>query len=283
MKINELFNQHPDNENSRNEPDPKQIVVTGDLEYLPLTYGIVQDMIPHNFKLSNSNISDTADQLRQGITELAIISAIDYARRKEIWNLIPGICVSTRGSLKFLQLFFNKGLKSINKIAVDKSAGVHKLLLEILLREKYMLNPGYIEMEPNLDKMLDQADAAFVTGDAAIKNIKSNRNRLDLGEEWYDLTGLPYPLGFWAGRQFTITADEVGIIKKSFEIGSRNFEKIGREYADSHPENWAFYHDILTHDLSYHLSEDVHDGLMELYNFAFYFGYIEHIPDLHYY
>lgn len=283
MEINELFNKKPLEENNNNATGDRQIVISKALEFLPLTYGIEKNLIPHSFKLSYADISDTAEQLRQGAIELGIISTVEYARRKETWNLIPGLCVSTKGSLKTLQLFFKKGLKSINKIAVDQNAGSNKTLLQILLREKYLLNPEYVEMAPDLDLMLEKADAAFLVGEPAIKNFKSNRNRLDLGEEWYDLTGLPYTLAFWAGRQFTINEDDVNSIKKSFEIGSRNLEKISKDYAKSHPENWAFYHDILSHDLSYQFSEDAKDGLMEFYNFAFYFGYIDQIPDLHFY
>ena len=283
MEINELFDKKPLEENNDNTSGDRQIVISKALEFLPLTYGIEKNLIPYNFKLSYAHISYAAEQLRQGAIELGIIPAVEYARRKETWNLIPGLCVSARGSLKNVQLFFKKGLKSINKIAVDQNAGSNKTLLQILLREKYFLNPEYMEMAPNLDLMLKKADAAFLVGEPAIENFKLTRNRLDLGEEWYDLTGLPCPLAFWAGRQFTINEDDVNSIKKSFEIGSRNIEKISKDYAKSHPENWAFYHDILTHDLSYQFSEDVKDGLMEFYNFAFYFGYIDQIPDLHFY
>ncbi len=283
MEINELFSKESPQENSNNNNTDRQIVIADDLELMPLIYGIVNNLIPNNFKTSFVNISDTAEQIRQGIAELGIIPAVEYARRKETWNLIPGICVSAKGSLKGLQLFFKKGLKRIDKIAVDRNAGIHKILLQILLREKYMLNPEFIDLEPDLTIMLDKADAAFLVGDSAISHFQSNQSRLDLGEEWYDMTGLPYPLFLWAGRQHTIGKNDVEVVKKSFEIGVRNIEKICKDYANSRPENWNFYHDILTNDLSYQLSEDVIDGLMEFYNFAFYFGYIEHIPELHYY
>ena len=283
MDVNELFNSNPKENTEGGDEGDRQILLPVDLEYMPLTYGIVQNLIPHKFNVSHANITDTAEQLRQGSIELGIIPSIEYARRKETWNLIPGLCVSAKGSLKTSQLFFKKGLKKINKIAVDHNAGSNSILLQILMREKYQLDPEYLLMSPNLDDMLEKADAAFLVGDSALENLKSNRNRLDLGEEWYDFTGLPFPVALWSGRQFTIDKDDVNVIKKSFELGIRNTEKISKEYAKSHPENWAYYHDIILRDLSYQMSEDVNDGLMEFYNFAFYLGYIDQIPDLHFY
>jgi chorismate dehydratase len=249
------------------------------LEFQPFIYGLQNNLVPHNFKISISSFVGSAEKLRDGVVDLGFIPAIEYARRKEIWNLVPGLCLSARQSLKSLQLFFRKGLKGINSIAVDVHAQSETILLKILMREKYLMNPEYIPMEPDLDQMLARADAALLTGQAAMKNCKTNRNRLDLGEEWYDLTNLPYVIGFWAGRQFTIKPDDVEAIKKSYALGSRNIEKICKNYS----QDWAFYHDFLSRDLSYSFSEDVNDGLMEYYNFAFFFGFIEHIPDLHFY
>lgn len=283
MDINDLFGSGPVEPEKQPEKSQCNVFVSDSLEYLPLIYGLKLPELNSNFKLSYMPISVCAERLREGAADLALIPALDYGRRKEVWNLIPGIGVSTRGSLKNVQLFFKKGLKEINSVAVDPVAESEKALLQILMREKYMMNPKYISMDPDLDKMLGKADAALLSGSAALKYYLSNRNRLDLGEEWFDLTSLPYVSGFWAGRPFTVSKQQVAVIKKSFTLGQRNLEKISQAYAQDQPENWVFYHDFLSKDLSYQLSEDVIDGLMEFYNYAFFYGLIEHIPDLHYF
>ena len=151
------------------------------------------------------------------------------------------------------------------------------------MKEKFMLNPEYIEINADLDHMLSKTDAAFISGNKAPVYAGINHNYLDLGEEWEDLTSLPFVYALWAGREFTINREELVIIKKSYELGKRNLMQIAKEYAEKKNNHWATYHDFLTRHRDYIFSENEMDGLMEFYNYAFYFGYIQYIPDLYYY
>ncbi len=101
--------------------------------------------------------------------------------------------------------------------------------MQILMREKYGQKPEYISMPADLGSMLDRAEAALIIGDKALGYLEENSNRLDLSEEWVDLTGLPFVYAFWAGREFTVTTEEVKKIQNSYEIGKRNLEPISRD------------------------------------------------------
>ena len=112
---------------------------------------------------------------------------------------------------------------------------------------------------------------------------RSYRSRLDLNEEWQDMTGLPFVYAFWAGREFTITSNDLKLIRFSYELGEKNLEKISKDFASKHKENWVFYHDYLTKNLSFTFSDREKEGLNEFYNYAFFYGYTKFIPDLHFY
>ena len=131
--------------------------------------------------------------------------------------------------------------------------------------------------------MLLKADAAFITGSKAFDYFKNNRNYIDIGDEWEDLTGLPFVYSFWAGREFTIKKEEVNVIKKAHQLGKKNLIQICKEYADRNPEDWTFYHDFLSKNRNFYFSDNEKNGLIEFYKYAFFFGYIEYIPDLFYY
>jgi chorismate dehydratase len=261
----------------------KHIGVIDALEFQPLLYGIKNKSIKHPFELIYTNLVGATGSLRDGEAELSLIPSVEYARTKETWNIIPGICINCPGSVLNVQLFFKKGLKDLKKIAIDNQAPSAATLLKILLREKYSMSPDYLEMPAGLEHMLDQADAALICGDKALEYYQQRRSRLDLNEEWVDLTGLPFVYSFWAGREFTITTDEVRLIRKSFELGLANAEHICRDYAAQHGTDWVFYHDFLTKNISYNFAEREKEGLMEFYNYAFFYGYTEFIPDLHFY
>jgi len=283
MDLDSLFSKTSKNKANGDIPESRILSYDRILVNLPLVYGFDHSLCQHDFVLANDPGIQVAHRLREGEIEIGLIPAVEYARRKEIWNIVPGLAISAAGALKNVQLYFKKGLKEISSVAIDKNATQEEILLKILMREKYTMSPDYIRMQPELDAMLLKADAALLVGDAALKYHSSNRNRLDLGEEWYDMTSLPYVLSFWAGRQFTIRTADVASIKKSYELGARNLMPISKKYAEDHSEHWGLYHDMLTKDLSYTFNEDVKDGLIEFYNYAFYFGHIAHIPDFHYY
>jgi len=261
----------------------KRIGIIDALEYLPLIYGLKNDMVEHDFELIHSSAAKSAEQLREGELELALIQSIDYAQKKETWKIIPEICIACNISVKNIQLFFKRDLKQIKKIAVDKNANTAKILLKILMKEKFMMSPEYIEMNPDVIQMLSKADAALIVGNEALDIYQKNRNRIDLNEEWVDMTGLPFVYSFWAGREFTISKNETLQIRKSYELGIRNLEEISKKFAHNHSESWGFYHDFLTKNINYHFSEQEKEGLMEFYNYAFFFSFVDFIPDLHFY
>lgn len=266
-----------------NSHEDRLIGLTDALVYLPLIYGIIHNLVRHDFRVSFGSIIENAIKLREGEIELGIISSLDYALKKETWRIVPNLCISSIQKIKHVQLFFKKGLKDIRKVAVDKNAASEAILLKILMREKFLMSPDYIEMEPDLEKMLLNAEAALIVGESSLNYYRIHRNRLDLNEEWLDMTGLPFVYAFWAGREILITSDDLNVIQSSFDLGIKNLEKLSKDYAQKHQEDWAFYHDFFTQNLSYSFSDQEKDGLNEFYNYAFFYGFTEFIPDLHFY
>lgn len=251
-----------------------------DLVHAVWTYGFRHNLVKHNFEVEYRSLGDCADLIRDGITDLGIISSVDLARIKESLQLIPGMAVSTQGAAGQAQLFFRSGLKDISQIAVQSRANTSLVLLKILMREKYASNPGYLVLDDILDNMLLQADAALIVGTDAVNLRLRYANRLDLGEEWTDLTGLPFVFSIFAGRNFLLGRDDIEPIIRSFGLGQKNLENICKEFAENDQVPWSVYHDFLTHEINYRFSEIDHDGLNEFYNYAFFFGYIDQIPDI---
>jgi len=283
MEIDKLFSSKSPDKKETGSDVHKYLGLIDALEYYPLIYGLKENLLEHEFNIIYTTPDRAAKQLKEGEVELALIPAIEYARKKETWRIIPDLCITCSGAVKNTQLFFKKGLKEIKKVAVDKNAVVSFILLKILMKEKFMMDPEFVFMDPDIEKMLAHAEAALLTGEHAFGNLHLYPNRLDLNEEWVDLTGLPFVYSFWAGREFTVTKEEIGTIIKSYELGIRNLEKISKDYALNHSQNWAFYHDFLTKTIQYTLNDRAKEGLAEYYSYAFFFGFTEFIPDLLFY
>lgn len=261
----------------------KVIGITDALALAPLTYGLKRQPLPDNIRLNAGTLKENAKKLREGEIEIALISPLDYALSKETWHIVPGIGLASTGKAKHVQLFFKKDLKEIQTIAVDQNASGEDVLLKIVMREKYEQSPEYIYMPANMDTMLGQADAALIVGDAALSYYNDYPTRIDLNEEWLDLTGLPFVYALWMGRDMTVSKEDVKLIQTSYHLGINNLQHIAREYASEKEENWSFYFDYINHELNFSFAEHEEDGLLEFLNYAFFYGHTEYIPDLHFF
>ena len=258
----------------------KTISVFNQLSNFPFTYAFEKQLIKNNYEILKYSPLICGNALLNGEVELGVTPATTFATTKESWRIIPHISISSKGTIKSVKLFFRKGLKHINKIAIDERAESETALLKIIMSEKYNLTPDYVKMKPHLDSMLNTADAALLIGENALHEQEINKSCFDLGEEWFDLTGLPMVFAFWAGRQMTVQIDDVKKIIAAFNLGYKNLEYIAKDFAEKSDFSWALYHDYLTQNVNYKFTADEHAGLTEFYNYAFYYGLIEYIPDI---
>ncbi len=289
MEINYLFGQQKDKQKSWPEnPDKAQqfsvryACACSDLSVQPLIYGLQKGLVKYDFSLKLSDPKTCVQSLIQGETELALIPSIEYAQGKGAWKIVPEVCIASQGTMGSMALFFNKDLHTLRHIAVDERFPTAITLLQIILREKYEMDSELIPIQADLKTMLQRADAALLSGDRALQAQAVFPAHLDLGEEWYDLTGLPFVAAIWAGHEISLTENEAESLQKSAQIGQRNIEKIAKEFASRHPNDSEFYKNYLEKHLRYFLGESEKEGLKEFFNYAFYLGFIEHIPDLHF-
>ena len=265
---------------SENSENLKTFSVFNQLNNFPFTYAFDKQLLKNSYKILKYSPLNSGKALLNGEVELGVIPVTTFAATKESWRIIPHISISSKGTFKSTKLFFKKGLKDIHTIAIDDRADSEAVLLKILMSEKYNLTPDYVEMKPQLNAMLKKADAALLIGEEALHEQEVNKSSFDLGEEWFDLTGLPMVFAFWAGRQMTVQIEDVKNIINAFNLGYKNLESVAKEFARNSDFSWALYHDYLIQNVSYKFTEDEHAGLTEFYNYAFYYGLIEYVPDI---
>jgi chorismate dehydratase len=253
----------------------------------PIVYGLEKK--PSNqFKIVYDIPSVCSAKLLNKDADLALIPSIEYSRirRQRSLSIVPDIAVVSHGEVKSVELFFNRDLTDLKRIAVDTSSRTSVALMEIILREKYGIEPEIVTLKPDLPSMLKEADAALIIGDPALEQSDLIDNKLDLGEEWNDLTdGLPFVYSFWAGIQGTLKADDVRFLLESRNEGVRNIKEISSEFAQEKAGNHStnFYVDYLTDNIQFYLGKDEIEGLKEFYNYCYFFGMIDEIPELYFF
>ena len=96
-------------------------------------------------------------------------------------------------------------------------------LLQVLCAQWFDLEPKFVKMNPDLPAMLKRCDAALLIGDRALfaEHETVGLDKVDLGEEWAAMNGLPFVWAFWAGRPDVVQTAHVEALQAARTQGSR--------------------------------------------------------------
>jgi len=76
------------------------------------------------------------------------------------------------------------------------------------------------------------ADAGLLIGDPAFEadHVGLGLEKVDLGEQWTAMTGLPFIYAAWTGRADAVTDADVEALQEAQQIGIRSVDAIAAEY-----------------------------------------------------
>jgi chorismate dehydratase len=142
-----------------------------------------------------------ADCLSEGSLDVALIPVIEYFRAGT-YTIVPNIAIASRGPVLSVTLFSRVPWTAIRRVALDEGSRTSAALTQILLRKRYGVSP---EVEPlPLDRTAEEsgADAVLLIGDRAMRAcLPGFAHAFDLGQEWFDWTGVPFVYAVWAVRE----------------------------------------------------------------------------------
>ena len=87
-------------------------------------------------------------------------------------------------------------------IALDTSSRTSVALTRVLCHDWFGIAPAFVPQGPSLEAMTAAHDAALLIGDPALEADAAalGLTKIDLGEAWTAMTGLPFVYAAWTGR-----------------------------------------------------------------------------------
>jgi chorismate dehydratase len=168
--------------------------------------------------------SRLADRLGEGSLDVALIPAIEYFRAGT-YTVVPGISIASRGPVLSVTLFSRVPWNQIRSVALDEGSRTSACLTQVLVRKRHGARP---KVQPlPLDRSAEDvdADAVLLIGDRAMRAcLPGFRYAFDLGQEWFDWTGLPFVYAFWAVRE---GADLGPVTEALHEAKRRGLARVG--------------------------------------------------------
>jgi chorismate dehydratase len=230
-----------------------RISVVEFLNTAPLVWSFTEGPLAGKYDLSFTVPSQCAESLQRGDVDVAIIPAIEYQRMDDV-VVLPGMAVAAKGEIRSLLVVAKKPIERARRIALDTSSRATAALVRMLAAGYWNISPEFVDAAPNPSEMLQDADAALMIGDPALR-IAIKMDTLsgkvprgeqccqgdpdelpvpgfemlfvyDVAQQWKEMTGNPCVLAIWAGRREAMTPEVAADFLASKEYGVARIPEI---------------------------------------------------------
>jgi len=162
--------------------------------------------------------------LASGAVQAIMVSSIEALRHRGT-RVAAGVCIGTQREVLSVRIFSKVPPGKIRSLALDQSSMTSNALAQIVLMDGYSVMPTMAPLPPNLNEMLKDHDACVLIGDNGMREQGEGLYILDLGLEWFELTGRPFVWAVWLGDE-GLTPDLAGWLNAAEREGGRRMDAI---------------------------------------------------------
>jgi chorismate dehydratase len=232
----------------------------------PLVHGLERhrDLFDVEFDLP----STCAARLHAGEVDLGLIPAIEYLHGD--YRLVPGMAIGSDGPILSVAVFTSRPIGEVRRLALDASSRTSAALCRILCARHWDIAPEFVTDAPGIEALRSGADAALVIGDPAlaIDPTPAGLEKLDLGEAWRALTGLPFVYAAWTGRDGSLGPRHLAALAEARDAGLAARDALAAAAADGDPLRAAALAAYLRDNLRYAFGDREQAGLERFFELA---------------
>ena len=239
------------------------------VEYLnarPLVHGL--DTRPELFDCRFDVPAKCASLLHEKSVDLGLIPSVEYLRHAD-YRIVPDIGITSTGPVASVALFTDRPATALRSIALDASSRTAVTLLRVLCAKWFDIEPTFVTLRPDLPTMLKRCDAALLIGDAALyqEHELNGLDKVDLGEEWTAMTGLPFVWAFWVGREGVVSPEHIEALRAARDNGRNCLDAIAEKWAPSGDdgESLDIARTYLHESVAYALDDHARAGLKKFF------------------
>jgi len=215
--------------------------------------------------------------LSSGSIDVCPSSSITFSLRPDKYLIVPDLTISSCGPVQSVMLFSTLPIEELDgkTVLLSSESATSVNLLKILLRKCYSCTSSFVVTGETTLSVLKEAPAVLLIGDAALRAAKESSDNYvyDLGEIWYQWTGLPFVFALWLTTRSAVDQHGDELHRLALQLRQAKLhalEHLEGIAAVSLEKEWMGLERLLDYwnVLSYDLSESHIRGLNLFYQLA---------------
>ncbi len=207
-----------------------KIALVSFLNTMPFIDGLIREFSKNEVELQRVSPSACAKMLASRECSVALVPIGALPGLQGV-NLMTDWCIGSNGHVDSVFLFSEKSVKKIEKIILDPDSRTSNLLVKILAKNYWRIEPEYENGKVKDSSLVTGTTGMVGIGDWAYKHRLEFGRAYDLSVVWREMTGLPFVFAVWAYHPELVSSEMLSRIRSGLESGvERRFEFAG---------NWA--------------------------------------------
>ena len=166
----------------------------------PFIFGIEKYNFDCDINLSLHYPSKCADLLLNNKVDLALVPVVIIPELVNSY-IISDFCIGANGKVDTVCLFSNIPMEKIQHIFLDYQSRTSVVLLKLLLKEYWNINPKFSQLTVDNESSISKNDAVLVIGDRAFNQFSKYKFSFDLSCAWKKMTKLPFVFAVWVANK----------------------------------------------------------------------------------
>lgn len=245
--------------------EPVRIGAVSYLNTKPLIFGL-EKALGDRDRLSLALPSQLATELASGDIDIGLIPVFEYFQHPE-YKIVSDAVIACRGPVWSVRVFFRCEPCQVKTLALDEGSRTSAALCKVLFHQRFGYVPNTIPLKMTDEPMSALADAVLVIGDRAMHPESFRpafRSDWDLGQAWFEETGLPFVFAMWVARNSSFAQEEWKLtLERTRDLGLSHVRDIACSAAKKYQLTVEQCEDYLTHYIRFFLRADELAGLQE--------------------
>lgn len=221
----------------------------------PFIYGLAETGFEKKVILTTDHPADCARKLIDDEADIGLIPVAALPLLKE-YHIITDYCLGAYGKVRTVMLLCNCRFEEIKTVYLDYRSRSSVNLARILARNFWKRDFVWKQTSEVFDFCnIKGSDAIVLIGDQCFEYESCFSQKVDLAEEWFRFTGLPFAFACWTANK-KLEKDFIAEFNDALSFGIRNIPDVVEKYGNSGVIKGEDLRIYLTRNMNFDLNED---------------------------